>query len=89
VSLLSAADALVISNNSLHRAGRGAQVIECLSIKHEAMSANSSSIKKKNEDRGFMRVVEGVNSSVIYLIHCKKLCKCHTVPPPSTIKEKN
>jgi hypothetical protein len=45
-------------------------------------------MKKKNEARGFMRVVEGVNSSVIYLIHCKKLCKCHTVPPPSTIKEK-
>jgi hypothetical protein len=50
---------------------------------------NKRKMKKKNEDRGFMRVVEGVNSSVIYLIHCKKLCKCHTVPPPSTIKEKN
>jgi hypothetical protein len=31
----------------------------------------------------------GVNSSMIYLIHCKNLCKCHNVPPPSTIiKEK-
>jgi hypothetical protein len=50
---------------------------------------NKRKMKKKNEDRGFMRVVEGVNSSVIYLIHCKKLCKCHTVPPTSTIKEKN
>jgi acyl CoA:acetate/3-ketoacid CoA transferase beta subunit len=33
----------------------------------------------------------GVNSSMIYLIHCKKLYKCHNVPPytPSTtIKKK-
>jgi hypothetical protein len=26
----------------------------------------------------------GVISSMIYLIYCKKLCKCHNVPPPST-----
>jgi hypothetical protein len=33
-------------------------------------------------------VVEGVNSSVIYLIYCKNLCKCHSVPPPNmTIKK--
>jgi hypothetical protein len=33
--------------------------------------------------------VEGVNSSMIYLIQCKNLCKCHNVPPPSTtIKKK-
>jgi hypothetical protein len=25
-----------------------------------------------------------VNSSMIYLIHCKNFCKCHKVPPPST-----
>jgi hypothetical protein len=32
---------------------------------------------------------EGVNSSMIHLIHCKNLCKCHSVPPPSTtIKKK-
>jgi hypothetical protein len=32
----------------------------------------------------------GRNSSLIYLIHCKNLCKCHSVPPPSTsVKEKN
>jgi hypothetical protein len=24
----------------------------------------------------------GVNSSMIYLIHCKNLCKCYNVPPP-------
>jgi hypothetical protein len=30
-----------------------------------------------------------LNSSVTYLIHCKNLCKCHNVPPPSTaIKRK-
>jgi hypothetical protein len=29
----------------------------------------------------------GVNSSVIYLIHCKNFCKCHNVLPPSTIKK--
>jgi hypothetical protein len=27
----------------------------------------------------------GVNSRMIYLVHCKNLCKCHNVPPPSTI----
>jgi hypothetical protein len=26
----------------------------------------------------------GRNSSKIYLIHFKKLCKCYAVPPPST-----
>jgi hypothetical protein len=30
----------------------------------------------------------GVNPSMIYMIPCKNLCKCHKVPPPSTtIKE--
>jgi hypothetical protein len=34
-------------------------------------------------------MMEGVNSSMIYLIH-KNFCKCHNVPPLSTtmIKEK-
>jgi hypothetical protein len=31
----------------------------------------------------------GVNLSIIYLIHCKKLCKCHNLPPPRTIINKN
>jgi hypothetical protein len=30
------------------------------------------------------RAVEGTNSSMTYLMHCKKLCKCYNVPPPST-----
>jgi hypothetical protein len=34
-------------------------------------------------------MMEGVNSSIIYLIHCKNLCKCHNVPlPHPTIKGK-
>jgi hypothetical protein len=26
-------------------------------------------------------MAEVMNSSMIYLIHCKNLCKCHNVPP--------
>jgi hypothetical protein len=30
----------------------------------------------------------GVNLSMMCLIHCKNICKCHNLPPPSTrIKE--
>jgi hypothetical protein len=29
-----------------------------------------------------------VNSSIIYLIHCKNFYKCHNVPPPSTTIKK-
>jgi hypothetical protein len=32
--------------------------------------------------------MEGVNSSVIYLIHCKNFCKCDNVPPTNTIIKK-
>jgi hypothetical protein len=40
-------------------------------------------------DGGRKRAVYGVNSSMIYLIHCKNLCKSNNVLPPSTtIKEK-
>jgi hypothetical protein len=35
-----------------------------------------------------MRMMEGVNSSMIYMIYCKKFCKCHSVPPPGTIIKK-
>jgi hypothetical protein len=35
------------------------------------------------------RAVEGVNLSMIYLIHCKNLCKCYSVPIPSTIIRRN
>jgi hypothetical protein len=31
-----------------------------------------------------------VNLSMIYLIYCKNICKCHNEPPPSTtIKKEN
>jgi hypothetical protein len=29
-------------------------------------------------------MVEGVNSSMIYLIYCKNFCKCHNIFPSST-----
>jgi hypothetical protein len=32
--------------------------------------------------------VEGVNSNMIYLIYCKKFCKCHNIPSPSTTVKK-
>jgi hypothetical protein len=31
---------------------------------------------------GYRKMMEGANSSMIY---CKNFCKCHNVPPPSTI----
>jgi hypothetical protein len=38
---------------------------------------------------GVGREAEGKNSSMIYLVHCKNLCKCYNVPTPSTtIKKK-
>jgi hypothetical protein len=39
--------------------------------------------------RGKRREVEGVNSSMMYLIHCKIFCKGHKVPPPSVTIKKN
>jgi hypothetical protein len=32
------------------------------------------------------RVLEGLNSRMIYLIHHKNFCECHNVFSPSTIK---
>jgi hypothetical protein len=37
---------------------------------------------------GQSRMVERVNFSMIYLIHCNNFCKCYNVLPPSTIKKK-
>jgi hypothetical protein len=37
---------------------------------------------------GYRRMLEGVNSSMIYLMHCKNLCKCHNVPPLHNKKKK-
>jgi hypothetical protein len=33
------------------------------------------------------RAVEGLNSSMVYLIQCKNLCKCHNKFPPTTTKK--
>jgi hypothetical protein len=41
------------------------------------------------EERINRRAVEGVNSSMIYLIHCKNFCKCYNVLLPSTTIKKN
>jgi hypothetical protein len=42
------------------------------------------------EKDGWRRMMEEVNSSMIYLIQCKNFCKCHNVPWPSTtIKKKS
>jgi hypothetical protein len=36
-------------------------------------------------ERGQRRIMEGVNSSVMYLIHCKNFCKCPNVPHPAQL----
>jgi hypothetical protein len=36
-----------------------------------------------------MNLLEGMNSSKIYLIHYKNFCKCHNVPPLSTTIKEN
>jgi hypothetical protein len=36
---------------------------------------------------GWERAVEG--QSMLYLLHCKNLCKCYNVLPPSTTIKKN
>jgi hypothetical protein len=40
------------------------------------------------QERGWEEKENGgeVNSTMIYLIYSKNFCKCHNVPPPSTIK---
>jgi hypothetical protein len=38
---------------------------------------------------GRKRVVEGVNPSMKYVIHCKYLCKCYNAPPPQYNKNNN
>jgi hypothetical protein len=40
----------------------------------------------RNRGQGWKKIVcvWGMNSSMIYLIYCKNLCKCYNVPSPST-----
>jgi hypothetical protein len=40
-------------------------------------------------DREMIENNGGVNSNMIYLIHCNNLCKCSSVSPPRTIVIKN
>jgi mannose/cellobiose epimerase-like protein (N-acyl-D-glucosamine 2-epimerase family) len=43
----------------------------------------------RNREKGrWRRMIEEVNSCMIYLPHCKNLHKCYNVPPPKKIKEK-
>jgi hypothetical protein len=53
--------------------------------KNDTCSNYSSNWEVGEEQR---TTVEGVNSFMTYLIHCRKGWKCHTVPPPSTTIKK-
>jgi hypothetical protein len=46
-------------------------------ISIKTVSGMGGRIKKNNEE------VKRVNSTAIYLIHCKNFCKCHDVPHPA------
>jgi hypothetical protein len=37
---------------------------------------------------GWVIKVEGMNSRMMHLIHCKNFNKCHNIPPPSTTIQK-
>jgi hypothetical protein len=43
---------------------------------------------QESGERGWEKEVEGDNSSMINFVHCKKFCKCYSVPTPSTIIKK-
>jgi hypothetical protein len=50
------------------------------------MYANAKMIPVETIPRigeGRIKNIEGVNSKMIYLIHCKNLCKCHNIPHPA------
>jgi hypothetical protein len=58
--------------------------------KNDTVEATPGEKERGRIGRGDERMVEEVNSCMIYLIHCKNLYKCHNVPPPgTTIKGKN
>jgi hypothetical protein len=52
------------------------------------MSVNAEMTPVKSGEERWRRMVEEVNSFMIYLIHCKNLYKCHHAPPPITVKVK-
>jgi hypothetical protein len=37
-------------------------------------------------EKGWKKMMEGVNLIMIFLINYKNFCKCHNVPLPSTTK---
>jgi hypothetical protein len=61
-----------------------ARCLFCYKNRREACKGENYQNRK---DKG--EPVQGVNSSMVYLIYCENLCKCYNVPPPgTTIKEK-
>jgi hypothetical protein len=42
----------------------------------------------RNQAKGMGESSGGGEFSMIYLIHCRNLCKCYSVFPPSTRKKK-
>jgi hypothetical protein len=67
----------------------GDNAIEEITRKHLANFLIISAMGEEDKEewgRGIKKSGEGVNSRMIYLIHCKNFCKCHNVPPPSTKK---
>jgi hypothetical protein len=40
------------------------------------------------EGGAIKEMMEGVNSTMLYLIYCKNFCKCHNVLPPRTTIKK-
>jgi hypothetical protein len=52
------------------------------------MYVNAKMIPIETVSRIRGRAMEGVNSSIIYLIHCKNICKFYNVSSPSTIIKK-
>jgi hypothetical protein len=53
---------------------------------HRCKNDTCWNYSKNGGRRGKRRAVEGVNSSMIYLIHCTNFHKYHNVPPTSTQK---
>jgi hypothetical protein len=68
--------------------GRGKMVgggIRCKKYVHMYVNAKMKPIETVPGIRGgeIKESSGGVNSSMVYLIHCKNLCKCYNVPYPA------
>jgi hypothetical protein len=63
------------------------QWIWCKYCGHMYVNGKITSVETIPGMEGWRRMVEGVNSSTIYLMHYKNFYKCHNVHPPGkTIK---